>query len=53
LGSSGVAKQIFLGLRKEDLETNYLSAFVELARRHDAHDRGQTPLPGSAQREAP
>jgi len=35
LGKSGVAKQIFLGLRKEDVETDYLNAFVELARRHN------------------
>ncbi len=35
LGKSGVAKQIFLGLRKEDVETDYLNAFVELAHRHN------------------
>jgi len=35
LGKSGVAKQIFLGLRKEDVETDYLHAFVELARCHN------------------
>ena len=35
LGKSGVAKQIFLGLRKEDVETDYLNAFVELARQYN------------------
>ncbi len=35
LGTAGVAKQIFLGLRKEDVDTDYLSAFVELARSHN------------------
>lgn len=32
LGRSGVAKQIFLGMRDADLEIRYLQAFVELAR---------------------
>ena len=35
LGKTGVAKQIFLGLRKEDMDTDYLSAFVKLARSHN------------------
>ncbi len=35
LGKAGVAKQIFLGLRKEDVDTDYLNAFVELARSHN------------------
>lgn len=39
LGKSGVAKQIFLGLRKEDVETDYLNAFVELARRHNTENK--------------
>ena len=32
LGKKGVAKQIFLGIRQEDSEIDYLSAFMELAR---------------------
>lgn len=32
LGRSGVAKQIHLGARKDDLDTDYLRAFVEFAR---------------------
>ncbi len=31
LGKHGVAKQIFLGLRKEDLEIDYVKSFVEVA----------------------
>ncbi|MFG0262616.1 MAG: LysR family transcriptional regulator [Novipirellula sp. JB048] len=33
LGKQGVAKQIFLGLRKQDIEIDYVSAFVAIARR--------------------
>lgn len=32
LGPRGIAKQIFLGMRATDLETDYLKAFIELAR---------------------
>lgn len=32
LGKKGVAKQIFLGLRKKDVEIDYLRAFIEIAR---------------------
>lgn len=32
LGPRGIAKQIFLGTRESDLETDYLRAFIELAR---------------------
>ncbi len=32
LGRSGIAKQIYLGVREGDLETDYLQAFIELAR---------------------
>ncbi len=32
LGPKGVQKQIFLGFRQEDLELDYLEAFLELAR---------------------
>lgn len=32
LGRHGIAKQIFLGAREADLETDYLRAFIELAR---------------------
>lgn len=31
LGSQGLAKQIFLGLRKADMDTDYIGAFVEMA----------------------
>jgi LysR family transcriptional regulator, regulator for metE and metH len=34
LGARGIAKQIFLGVRALDVETDYLRAFVELARAH-------------------
>jgi LysR family transcriptional regulator, regulator for metE and metH len=33
LGPRGIAKQIFLGAREADLQTDYLQAFIELARR--------------------
>jgi len=33
LGRSGVAKQIFLGVRRADLEISYIAAFIELARK--------------------
>lgn len=32
LGPAGIAKQIFLGARAADLETDYLRAFIALAR---------------------
>jgi LysR family transcriptional regulator for metE and metH len=32
LGPRGIAKQIFLGTRESDLQTDYLRAFIELAR---------------------
>lgn len=32
LGREGIAKQIFLGMRQIDLDTDYLRAFIELAR---------------------
>ncbi len=32
LGKKGVAKQIYLGLRKEDAKVDYMKAFVEIAR---------------------
>ncbi|WP_254511532.1 LysR family transcriptional regulator [Anatilimnocola floriformis] len=32
LGEKGIDKQIFLGLRKKDLEVDYLKAFIEIAR---------------------
>jgi len=31
LGKSGIAKQIYLGLRKKDLEIDYVKAFIEIA----------------------
>ena len=36
LGQSGIAKQIFLGMREADLDTRYLKAFIDLARRGSA-----------------
>jgi len=36
LGEKGIAKQIFLGLRESELETDYLKAFLELARATEA-----------------
>jgi LysR family transcriptional regulator for metE and metH len=33
LGRDGIAKQIFLGAREADLKTDYLQAFIELARK--------------------
>lgn len=33
LGRDGIAKQIFLGAREVDLQTDYLQAFIELARK--------------------
>ncbi len=32
LGTSGIAKQIFLGVRDADLDTDYLRAFIDMAR---------------------
>lgn len=37
LGSKGVQKQIFLGVRQADLEVDYLNAFLELARNYSEH----------------
>jgi LysR family transcriptional regulator for metE and metH len=33
LGPNGIAKQIFLGAREADIDTDYLGAFIDLARR--------------------
>lgn len=35
LGSKGLAKQLFLGLRQTDLDTDYVQAFIDLARQFD------------------
>jgi len=37
LGPNGVQKQIFLGVRRSDLEVDYLNAFIELARNYSEH----------------
>ena len=37
LGPKGVQKQIFLGIRTDDLEVDYLKAFLELARNYNEH----------------
>ena len=34
LGKQGIAKQIFLGIREADTGTDYLRAFIDLARQH-------------------
>lgn len=34
LGRQGISKQIFLGVREADARTDYLRAFIELARQH-------------------
>jgi LysR family transcriptional regulator for metE and metH len=40
LGIQGVDKQVFLGIRKEDADVDYLRAFLELARAHrDTEER--------------
>lgn len=39
LGAQGIAKQIFLGAREADLQTDYLQAFIELAREPLAANR--------------
>jgi len=39
LGPKGVQKQIFLGVRQTDLETDYLNAFMELARSYQEQPR--------------
>jgi LysR family transcriptional regulator for metE and metH len=36
LGKQGIQKQIFLGIRQADAETDYLRAFIELARKQRA-----------------
>ena len=43
LGSSGIAKQIFLGMRETDVETNYLQAFIKLAREPAASPAMENP----------
>lgn len=35
LGKTGIKKQIFLGIRKADVDVGYLSAFLELARTYN------------------
>ncbi|NEZ65064.1 LysR family transcriptional regulator [Leptolyngbyaceae cyanobacterium CCMR0082] len=37
LGPNGVQKQIFLGVRRTDLEVDYLNAFMESARNYPEH----------------
>ena len=39
LGAQGIAKQIFLGAREADLQTDYLQAFIALARQPLAANR--------------
>ena len=42
LGRNGIAKQIHLGVREGDLETDYLRAFIEFARQSQL---GSSPGP--------
>ena len=37
LGPGGIQKQIFLGVRRTDLEVDYLKAFMDLARNYSEH----------------
>jgi len=39
LGESGIAKQIYLGIREADAQVDYLRAFIDMARAH--RDSGQ------------
>ena len=41
LGKTGIDKQIYLGMRATEVETGFLSAFIELARRTDATSTGK------------
>ena len=41
LGRAGIAKQIFLGARTSDLDTGYLRAFIETARRFSSGNSRQ------------
>lgn len=41
LGRAGIAKQIFLGARASDLDTGYLRAFIETARRFSSGNSRQ------------
>ncbi len=47
LGPSGIQKQLFLGLRAEDLEIDIIAAFIRIARRQSR------AAPGKLQRDAP
>ena len=42
LGPRGIAKQIHLGAREADLQTDYLQAFIALARQPVAAAAGDT-----------
>ena len=42
LGTEGIAKQIFLGARESDVGTDYLKAFIELAREPAAPNGAQS-----------
>lgn len=41
LGKHGIAKNIFLGVREADMDTDYLRAFIELARQPTTSKRGR------------
>jgi len=41
LGKKGIAKQIFLGLRKKDLEIDYVNSFIEVARARKSQPLGR------------
>jgi LysR family transcriptional regulator for metE and metH len=45
LGKDGIDKQIHLGIREADADTDYLRAFLNLAREHrDAVGRGRNAV---------
>jgi LysR family transcriptional regulator for metE and metH len=46
LGRKGIAKQIFLGAREEDVEVDYVKAFFAQARASQALDKGSKATPG-------
>ena len=46
LGPQGIAKQIFVGARAADLQTDYLQAFIALAREPAQHVSTRAPQDG-------
>ena len=50
LGRHGIAKQIHLGAREADLDTDYLQAFIKLARQPRKASRNQQPATSKQKR---